>query len=61
MNKQVLRILEIYIYIYVELCDSENENFHTFMYTAAVCQTAKDTEFNYFLCYSTLNCKHFGI
>ena len=28
---------------------------------AAVRQTAKDTEFNYFLCYSTLNCEHFGI
>ena len=36
-------------YIYVELCDSKNENFHTFTYiTAAVRQTAKDTEFNYF-------------
>ena len=52
---------DIIIYIYVELCDSENENFHTFTYiTAAVRQTAKDTEFNHFLCYSTLNCKHFG-
>ena len=29
--------------------------------TATVRQTTKDTEFNYFLCYSTLNCKHFGI
>ena len=29
--------------------------------TTAVRQTAKDTEFNYFLCYSTLNCEHFGI
>ena len=29
--------------------------------TAAVCQTAKDTEFNYFLPYSTQNCKHFDI
>ena len=39
-------------YIYVELCYSENENFHTFTYiTAAVRQTAKDTEFNYFLCF----------
>ena len=47
---------------YVELCYSENENFHTFMYiTAAARQMAKDTEFNYFLCYSTLNCEHFGI
>ena len=54
--------LYYHIYIYVELCDSENENFHTFTYiTAAVRQTAIETEFNYFLCYSTLNCKHFGI
>ena len=36
-------------YIYVELCYSENEIFHIFTYiTAAVRQTAKDTEFNYF-------------
>ena len=49
-------------YIYVKLCYSENENFHMFTYiTAAVCQTAKDTEFNYFLCYFTLNCEHFCI
>ena len=34
-------------YIYVELCYSENEIFHIFTYiTAAVRQTAKDTEFN---------------
>ena len=49
-------------YIYVELCDSENENFHTFTYIiAAVRQKAKYTEFNYFLYYSTLNCEHSGI
>ena len=49
-------------YIYVELCYSENEIFHIFTYiTAAVRQTAKDTEFNYFLSYSTLNCEHFDI
>ena len=36
-------------YIYVELCYSKNEIFHIFTYiTAAVRQTAKDTEFNYF-------------
>ena len=49
-------------HIYVELCYSENEIFHIFTYiTAAVRQTAKDTEFNYFLSYSTQNCKHFDI
>ena len=54
---------DIIVYrLYVELCYSENENFHPFTYiTAAVRRTAKDTEFNYLLCYSTLNCKHFGI
>ena len=60
-----------HIYIYVELCYSENEIFHIFTYiTADVRQTAKDTEFNYFLSYSTQNCiyviilghgGHFGI
>ena len=56
-------ILKItYYHIYVELCYSENEIFHIFMYiTAAVRQTAKDTEFNYFLSYSTQNCEHFDI
>ena len=50
------------IYIYVELCYSENEMFHIFMYiTAAVRQTANNTEFNYFLSYSTQNCKHFCV
>ena len=29
--------------------------------TAAVRQTAKDTEFNYFLSYSTQNCEHFHV
>ena len=29
--------------------------------TAAVRQTAKDTEFNYFLSYSTQICEHFDI
>ena len=49
-------------YIYVELCYSENGIFHIFAYiTAAVRQTAKDTEFNYFLLYSTQNCKHFDV
>ena len=49
-------------YIYVELCYSENGIFHTFTYiTAAVRQTAKDTEFNYFVSYSTQNCEHFDI
>ena len=48
--------------LYVKLCYSENEIFHIFMYiTAAVRQTAKDTEFNYFLSYSTQNCEHFDI
>ena len=43
-------------YIYVELCYSENEIFDIFTYiTAAVRQTAKDTEFNYFFSYSTQN------
>ena len=52
----------IIIYIYVELCYSENEIFHIFTYiTAAVRQTAKDTEFNYVLSYSTQNCEHFDI
>ena len=49
-------------HIYVELCYSENEIFNIFTYiTAAVRQTAKDTEFNYFLSYSTQNCEHFDI
>ena len=49
-------------YIYVELFYSENEIFHIFTYiTAAVRQTAKDTEFNYFLSYSTQNCEQFDI
>ena len=49
-------------YIYVELCYSENRIFHIFTYiTAAVRQTAKDTEFNYVLSYSTQNCEHFDI
>ena len=49
-------------HIYVELCYSENEIFHIFTYiTAAVRQTAKDTEFNYFLSYSTQNCEPFDI
>ena len=53
---------KIISYIYVELCYSENEIFHIFTYiTAAVRQTAKDTEFNYILPYSTQNCKHFDI
>ena len=52
----------ILLYIYVELCYSENEIFHIFTYiTAAVRQTAKDTEFNYFLSYSTQNCEHFRV
>ena len=49
-------------YIYVELCLSKNEIFHIVTYiTAAVRQTTKDTEFNYFLSYSTQNCKHFRV
>ena len=36
-------------YIYVKSCYSENGSFHIFTYiTAAVHQTAKDTEFNFF-------------
>ena len=54
MKKKILS------YIYVKLCYSENEIFHIFMYiTAAVRQTAKDTEFNYFSSYSIQNCEHF--
>ena len=49
-------------YIYVELCYSKNEIFQIFTYiTAAVRQTAKDTEFNYFLSYSKQNCEHFRV
>ena len=56
------KIILSYIYIYVELCYSENEIFHIFTYiTVAVRQMANDTEFNYFLSYSTQNCEHFDI
>ena len=52
----------LFSHIYVELCYSENEIFHIFTYiTAAVHQTTKDTEFNYFLSYSTQNCEYFDI
>ena len=62
VKKIILSYIYIYIYIYVELCYSENEIFHIFTYiTAAVRQTAKDTEFNYFLSYFTQNCEHFDI
>ena len=49
-------------YAYVEICYSAIEIFHTYMYiTQAVRQTAKDTKFNYFLRYSTVNCEENGI
>ena len=61
-HASVRNIKKIISHIYVELCYSKNEIFHIFMYiTAVVRQTAKDTEFNYFLSYSTQNCKHFDI
>ena len=49
----------IYIYM-LSYVISKMKIFIPLRITAAVRQTAKDTEFNYFLCYSTLNFEHFG-